>query len=104
MSTLVGGIAYGATGIGAYELAHIYGTGLAATVMVAVGLAALFLSWQGWRVGARRPLMTALLIESMPATVALMVGGGLGALLILASVAIIQATGDHAPATVQGLS
>jgi hypothetical protein len=103
MTGLIVGIVYGLAAIGVYELAHIWGVAVAAIVLGAVALFAALLTWIAWRIGAHQPLLCTLLIMSMPPLIVAVIGGVIGALLIQVSIVVIEASGPHASATVQGI-
>jgi hypothetical protein len=105
MSEIANGIVYGLAGIGVYELADIRGIAFAAAVVSGVVIVALASTGAAWWLGARRPLLTTLLIETMPTSgAAVAIGGTGGALLILASIAVIKWTGSQPSGDVKAIS
>lgn len=104
MRALLISIVYGAAGIGAYEAAQIFGVRVAAIVLAGIALVALFTTLIAWRIGEKRPWVTASVFESMPSLLCLSIGAAAGAGLIYASIALIEATGDHPSAPAHALS
>ncbi|HMJ00743.1 MAG TPA: hypothetical protein VK488_12975 [Gaiellaceae bacterium] len=104
MRALLIGIIYGAAGIGAYEGAQAFGVRVAAFALAGTVLAALVLTVVAFRVAEKQPLLTALLIESMPTVLCLAIAAAAGAGLIRGSISLIRVTGEHPSAPVHALS